>query len=145
MKRFYDKVDTSGDCHEWLACKNRKGYGNIGYMGKIWLSHRLAWHLAGRELPDILRHTCDNPGCCNVDHLVPGTVAENNQDKMDRGRFVPNNGSKNGQSKLTEDDVRQIRAMLAEGKKQSDIAKLFGVAQGNISMISSGKAWGWLA
>jgi hypothetical protein len=145
MKRFYGKIDTTGECHEWTAGKNKKGYGIFLHNGKCCLAHRVLWELEGREFAEVLRHKCDNPGCCNIDHLEPGTVADNNNDKMERGRFRPNNGSKNGQSKLTEDDVRQIKAMLAEGRKQRDIAKAFNTVPHNISMIKTGRAWAWLA
>ena len=145
MKRFYDKINTTGECHEWTAGKNKKGYGIFMYNGKCCLAHRVLWELEGREPAEVLRHKCDNPACCNIDHLEAGTVADNNRDKMERGRFRPNNGSKNGQSKLTEDDVRQIRVMLAEGWKQKDVAKVFGVVSPLISMINTGKAWSWLA
>lgn len=52
-------------------------------------AHRLAWELAGREYPDgkpFLLHSCDNPPCCNIDHLRPGTDAENRQDMARRER-----------------------------------------------------------
>jgi len=43
--------------------------------------------------------------------------------------------------KLNEDDVRRIRELLASGMPQSKIAKMFGIAQSNVCLINTGKAW----
>lgn len=34
----------------------------------------------------VVRHTCDNPPCFLYEHLVLGTVADNNSDRVARGR-----------------------------------------------------------
>lgn len=44
-------------------------------------------------------------------------------------------------NKLTDDDVRDIRALLAKGSKQRDIAKIYGVSQGTIGSIKTGRSW----
>ncbi len=46
-----------------------------------------------------------------------------------------------GNYKLTDDDVRQIRRLLADGKRQAEIAEMFGVTQTCISHIKLGKNW----
>lgn len=50
-------------------------------------------------------------------------------------------GEKSGRNKLTDDDIRDIRALAAKGSKQRDIAKIFGVSAGYISAILSGRYW----
>lgn len=44
----------------------------------------------GVALADIagvtVRHTCDNTRCINPEHLVGGTMADNNRDRAERGR-----------------------------------------------------------
>lgn len=47
-------------------------------------------------------------------------------------------GEQHNQAKLTEDDVRAIRA---SNKRQRDLAAEYGVRQGTISFIKSGKTW----
>lgn len=34
----------------------------------------------------VVRHACDNPRCINPEHLIPGTLADNNRDRAERGR-----------------------------------------------------------
>jgi hypothetical protein len=51
-------------------------------------AHRMAWEASNGPIPDgmILMHTCDNPPCCNPEHLKLGTRAENNKDRAKKGR-----------------------------------------------------------
>lgn len=50
-------------------------------------------------------------------------------------------GSNNNQAKLTEDQVIDIKIRLAKGERGVDIAKLYGVKRGAISMINRGHNW----
>lgn len=58
--------------------------------------------------------------------------------------IIPNkikNGSKNAMAKLNEDNVKEIKKLLSEGKSLSFIAKIYGVDFTNISMIKRGLTW----
>ena len=44
-------------------------------------------------------------------------------------------------AKLTIEQVREIKQLLANGFKQTDIAKRFGVTNDTISAIKRGKIW----
>jgi hypothetical protein len=70
---------------------------------------------------------------CN---LAWGTPSENDEDRRRHGTFVQ--GEKHGGAKLTDHDVRLIRAMQGT---QSSIAKRFAVSPSLISMIKSGERW----
>ena len=48
------------------------------------------------------------------------------------------------QCKLTETEVREIRALVVAGESQSVIAARYGVEQTNVSHIARGKTWNWL-
>jgi predicted DNA-binding protein YlxM (UPF0122 family) len=50
-------------------------------------------------------------------------------------------GSKNPCAKLTEDQIGEIRNLLKDGFRQTDIAERFGVRQTTISDIALGKRW----
>jgi group I intron endonuclease len=57
-----------------------------------------------------------------------------------------NRGAGNGQSKLCENDVVQIKYLLSEGKhKTPEIAKSFSVSPRTIRMIKTGERWGHVA
>lgn len=53
-----------------------------------------------------------------------------------------NKGETNGQAKLTADKVREIRALVAGGMMQKDVAPLFGISKSTVGFIISGKRWG---
>jgi hypothetical protein len=82
--RFWEKVDMQGpdDCWEWTASTDRDGYGKFK-AGKMYQAHRIAYYLATNEDPGDLcvRHTCDNPPCCNPAHLRLGTNDDNAHDR----------------------------------------------------------------
>ena len=49
-----------------------------------------------------------------------------------------------GSAKLTEEQVREIRARLAAGETHQEIADDYGVSARLIGNINTGKSWGWL-
>jgi group I intron endonuclease len=51
-------------------------------------------------------------------------------------------GENNPRAKLTEDDVREIRQMLAHGMSQAEIARKYGVGSYVVSRIKTGQRWG---
>lgn len=71
-----------------------------------------------------------------------GTRSENMADKLLHGTSP--RGESCGTSKLTVDDVREIRRRLAEGETGRSLAKHYGVHDVTISNIKHGDRWGWL-
>lgn len=134
------------ECWEWQGARNRHGYGTLTVRRRKWLAHRLSWNLAnGVEAPPnrVVCHRCDNPACVNPRHLWLGTQADNMRDMFGKGRgkyVVPRNnvGARNPMSKLSDDQVREIRS-LAGSASQRQIGHRFGVGQDQISRIISGK------
>ena len=122
MKRFWGKVDIRGpdECWPWTAGRLKKGYGRFRIGSRQMLSHRVAFSLSGRVLKDstVVRHTCDNPPCCNPRHLIGGTHQDNSDDCVRRGRRPQ--GEKTAAATLTETAVLEIRrryaALKAGGK-----------------------------
>lgn len=55
-----------------------------------------------------------------------------------RGERAPNH-------KLLEADIHEIRRLLLIGMKHKEIAAIYGVSRVNITVINSGRTWGWLA
>lgn len=95
--RFWAKVCRGDGCWEWQGYRMPKGYGQvgIGHSGLI-LAHRLAWELTHGPVPTDLfvLHHCDNPPCCNPDHLWLGTKADNNRDMAQKGRHRGTTGKR---------------------------------------------------
>ena len=145
-ERFFQKVwaiEPSG-CWIWTACLSTAGYGKLGVEGKSEYAHRISWDIHFGPIPDDLwvLHRCDVPCCVNPAHLFLGTHADNVRDREEKGRGVPpqTQGSSNGNAKLTDDDVAEIR-LLRGVFLQREIAKAYGVSQVNVSAIQTGKSW----
>lgn len=96
LKRFWSKVNkTEGGCWEWTGSLQTQGYGNIEIKGKRLLPHRIAYVLHKGEIPQGLSvcHHCDNPKCCNPEHLFLGTAADNMNDASQKGRMAYQKGT----------------------------------------------------
>jgi hypothetical protein len=141
IKRLRPVPETG--CLEWTGSKTRTGYGRIRVGPKLYLSHRYAFMLALGDIPEgqCVCHQCDNPACCNPEHLFLGTQRENVADMMAKGRQHNRTGSKNSCAKLTEKDVIEIREACASGAKQADMARKYNVSQVAISLIVLRKKW----
>ena len=83
-------------------------------------------------------HTCDNPPCCNPQHLVLGTTMSNIQDKIRKGRMK--RCAEHGSAKLTWADVLEIRALYPQ-MSQDRLAARFGVSQPSISASLRNITW----
>lgn len=79
LERFFEKVEKTDNCWRWNAALNKKGYGRFNIGGRVFLSHRISFALAGREIADglVLDHTCKTKSCVNPDHLEAVTNIEN--------------------------------------------------------------------
>jgi hypothetical protein len=142
LDRFWSKVDRrgSGECWPWTGALNSKGYGCVGIAGRRWLAHRIAYRLFNDEEPGwlVIRHSCDNPKCCNPEHLVSGTHQDNSDDAISRGRSA--SGERNGRVKITKEVVAYIRENPM-GIKVCDLATLYGVSEWTIRAIRREEIW----
>lgn len=142
----YVRVRRHG-CWEWTGPLTVDGYGQL-HISKIqFRAHRLSYIIHKGPIPDglFVCHKCDNPACVRPGHLYAGTHKQNMRDKRIRGRSNTPVGSDNGQAKLTEGAVAQIKKMLAGGHAQCEIAKSFGVDPSLVSKIKHGVVWGHVA
>jgi len=126
-------------CRVWLGHVDEWGYGRARFDGRIIRTHRVAWELAHGPIPEGMRvlHRCDNPPCCNPDHLFLGTDRDNAADRDAKGRGRLNRGN----PKLTPDQVRDIRRRHAAGESQTALARSFPVRQTTISEIIHRRLW----
>lgn len=143
---FWSHVAITSDdneCWEWQGSMfSTTGYGRIGIDSRTYLAHRLAWELThGRESRLWILHSCDNPPCCNPNHLREGTAKDNVDDMWLRGRVKVLKGAEHPRAKLNEADIQQIRQYLAQGLGYRRIAPMFHVTTATIQCIATNKTW----
>lgn len=78
-------------CWEWTGYRDRDGYGKVrvrAIRSAPIAAHRIAYERAKGPVPPgmFVCHACDNPPCCNPDHLWLGTNRENQNDAVAKGR-----------------------------------------------------------
>lgn len=133
--RFWSYVDRPSlkSCWPWMRARNDYGYGSfeLGQFGNIY-SHRLAYAFkaGGLQIGEQVRHSCDNPPCCNPWHLLGGTVKDNVQDSIARGRF-----GAGGPPKVTAGMRFEIQAASFRGVSRREIANQFGLHVATIYRI----------
>lgn len=151
-KRFRHKVpiaerlearsipEPNSGCWLWLAACNRRGYGVFGTKDGPKLAHRVAWETWRGAIPIGLQvcHKCDVPTCINPGHLFLGTHDDNMADKMRKGRHGFASGERCHLAKLTNEQVRAIRA---DKRILREIAADYGVRLQLISQIRRGEIW----
>lgn len=143
-ERFWGRVQPGGDddCWPWMRACQTKGYGQI-YIGETaHRAHRMAFRLAKGRWPNVVCHSCDNPICCNPNHLVDGTHKQNMEERSARGRHNCQKGEQCGRSKLTEVQVLSIRSDHASGfTNQRLLSEKYNCSQAMVSMIVTRKNW----
>jgi NUMOD4 motif/HNH endonuclease len=132
-------------CWLWTGEVNGAGYGYFNLFNKRWISSRASYHALVDPVPDelVVCHHCDMPSCINPQHLFLGTHKDNSQDMLKKGRNkTPGmRGEALGHNKLTEAKVLEIRKLLSDGVKGSEIAKIMGVSNAAISRVKLNQYW----
>lgn len=158
-ERFWQYVDKSGDCWLWTGgTAGDHGYGAFTlHAGKQIGAHVFAYGMASGETPAgvLTLHTCDIRRCVRNDevgeyvvdgiarprfgHLFLGTHEDNMADRNAKMRHP--HGETSFHARLTERDVRRVRARYAAGESQQRIAREYGVSQRAISAIVLRQSW----
>lgn len=145
-ERLNRKLAKKDQCLVWTGARTTQGYGLIGngFGKKILLTHRAAYELSTGISPvgKVVRHTCDNPPCCNPDHLLLGTQLDNRNDMLERKRDNVARGERQACAKLTEESVLKIRQQYACGSVTiTTLAEDFGVARRTAGDVIHRKTW----
>ena len=82
-----DRVNKTDNCWLWTGATNDKGYGQVQYEGKRKYVHRLVYAFTYGEPTQNVCHTCDNPLCCNPEHLFDASQSDNMRDAANKGRI----------------------------------------------------------
>ena len=145
-ERFWAKVDRSNGpdaCWEWQGSKSG-GYGLFSIDRIAHKASRVAYTFTKGPITDglFVLHSCDNPPCCNPEHLRLGTYRDNTDDKMKRGRARSGIGERHGSAKLTENEVREIYRNYSSGFENiSQLATRFNMDFSTIHSIVTGESW----
>ena len=159
--RFMRQVQVRqiDDCWEWFGWRDKNGYGIFRENSHNYRAHvaslllwrgieSLPWPTEASVGGPMVLHRCDRPWCVNPDHLYPGDAAQNAKDQVDRGRMsigavrremLLKNYPK--LFKLTQEAVDDIRARVARGEQQKDLAIEYGVQKPHIHRIVKMERW----
>lgn len=153
-KEGYRGLDA---CQEWTGGKSSSGYGVAWVKGQIVSAHRLSYMVHKGDIAEgkFILHRCDNRGCINPNHLIAGDAKANSLDMVAKGREAkgeangantcPENvlrGEGIGNSKLTEENIVEIRARYAAGGvTQEMLGVKFGVSQVLVGLIVRRRIW----
>lgn len=145
-----DKGDpnTFDNCWLWTAFKDSNGYGSF-YCPLLneTKAHRVSYKLFVGFIEEglFVCHKCDNPTCVNPAHLFAGTPRANTQDMIAKGRATLKPfdlGSSNIKSKLSEEEVADIKYMFLIKVQLSEILRKYKkVSYSCIRDIHRGRTW----
>ncbi len=88
-------IFSNNGCWEFCGAATAQGYGHINYQGRLQFVHRIVFRIMKGRIPYemLVLHSCDNPRCCNPDHLFLGTHKDNTADMIAKDRQGWNNKS----------------------------------------------------
>jgi len=132
------KLDPITGCHNWTGNITSDGYAHLTHRGRKVRAHRLAYETwVGQIGPSMhVCHHCDNRRCVNPAHLFLGSNAENTADRNAKGRQA--RGERAGRARITEADVRAIRASK---ERTIDLARRLGIGPTAIFNIRHRRSW----
>ncbi len=131
-ERFIKYISTTNTkCWDWLSSKDRKGYGELNsYKYGTIKAHRISYALFKGyfHFKLFVCHHCDNPSCCNPEHLFLGDVKDNSDDRKSKGKMW---------LKLSNETKQQlIHTYQTTNLNQFELAKLFNISQTHVSRIT---------
>ena len=157
LSRFESRIERIpfSECWLWAGANKGTGYGMVslgdhgGRHVKV-SAHRLMYSIHFGDIPDgmLVLHSCHNGhlGCVTPWHLSLGTAKENSADMVACGRCSfdreDRRGESVGTSKLTDNDVVEIRAKHKQGGiTQRELAKEYRISEPTISEVIRCKIW----
>lgn len=141
IARFWSRVEVrkQHQCWPWRYDSTKEGYGEFRSVSGInFLAHRFSYRIGNGSIERgmVIRHACDNPLCCNPNHLIQGTHQDNVADRVSRGRSA--RGENSGRAKLTE---FQVTLMRRSPLTDAYFADRFGVDAKTIKSARDGRTW----
>lgn len=148
-ERFWSKVNFNGPeiiqnspCWVWTAALDGSKYGIFCINYFDYKAHRISFEWSFGPIIEnklLVLHHCDNPPCVNTEHLFLGTSKDNTHDMIRKGRSRIS-GDKNGNSKLTEDQVKSIRIEFGN-LSYKQIMQKYDISPASVHNIVSRRSW----
>lgn len=142
------RCEEVGDCMEWQGGYTGNGHPSVRHNKQNVLARRLAYTLAGNVIKakHVLANTCNNPRCIDPEHVVQRTEKQHmihmgkqgRQSDHLRSAKIAATKRASSQAKLTEEQVREIRA---SSKTQRQLAAEYGINPTRINGIRQGRMW----
>ncbi len=132
---------------EKLATKGHRGYWVVSFhsrgRSKQFKLHQVVLMAFVGPKPEGFQgcHFDDNPDNNALANLRWGSASDNRRDMIRNGRNADRKGSKHPLSKLSAEDVERVKSLRAEGLTLRRIGDMFGISEGQVSLISRGKSW----
>jgi hypothetical protein len=150
---LWDKVDkrSEDECWPWKGLL-KDGYGRVQINDRSYYAHRVIYSLAFPNVIEwkapsrtqetgFLLHKCDNPCCCNPNHLFVGTHADNMADKVAKGRSPDFSGGKGPRCKLTMEQAQEIRQKRRNGVSARQLSAEYEISLPSIKTLLAGKSY----
>lgn len=84
IKYIYDNIEIDeNNCYNYKGSLTSNDYGRLTFKNKVWRVHRFIFIYYIGVIPlhhQFVCHNCDNPSCCNIEHLYLGDVKSNTED-----------------------------------------------------------------
>jgi hypothetical protein len=162
IERFLSKliIGSDDECWPWIGSKNEHGYGGVRINDQLFKVPRIAYYLHYGADPGPLHvcHHCDTPSCGNALHYFLGTIKDNSEDSVAKGRskilyksgeesqsrlhpeLMPR-GEDHYAAKLTIHDIIEMRNRASAGERSYILAKEFRVTQAHVCDIIHRRRW----
>lgn len=157
IERFWSHVDkkSESECWVWKKSLCQRGYGKFQVGGKTIKANRFSMVASGIEIPENMCacHSCDNPPCCNPNHLWVGSSADNQRDRAAKGRSSKGErnpskthpelfrGENNHAHQLTSEAVSWLRENPPTGKNMNSEALKYSVSPSALRAAIVGSTW----
>jgi hypothetical protein len=146
-QRYWEKVQKGPGCWLWTGRRSSGGYGQFWRDGHQVAASRVGYELAYGPIPDglFVCHNCpggDVRHCVRPEHLWLGTPADNARDMCAKGRHRITCGEAQHLARLTEAQVREIRARYVPRKVSfARLGKEYGVSDVAIEYVVHRRTW----
>lgn len=132
------------ECWVWQGSLDPDGYGIAFRNGKGYRAHRVSYEIHHGAIPAgyLILHSCDNPSCCNPNHLRAGTPQDNSTDMVSKNRSARRGGETNINARFTNEQAEKIRLEYPTLNISIEAyAKRYGVCRETMRLIIRGKTY----